>query len=71
MHLNMYINDQLIESFEITASNIHKLKIIQADLESRHSDILDLSKFEPVFFLDGLPSRINDINKEEKKIIYN
>ena len=69
MHLHMYINDELIDSVEINASSVGLIKILQIELEEKHSDIIDLSLSEPTFFIDGMPSRMN--NELVKQIIYN
>ncbi len=67
----MYIKDQLIDSIEITNSLIHKIRIIQSELESRYCDIIDLSKSDPVFYIEGLPSRFNNTDINEMKILLN
>lgn len=70
MHLRMYINNELIDSVEIHASSIGMINIIQDELEEKHSDIIDISRSEPTFFIDGIPSRMND-EVARNKIIYN
>jgi hypothetical protein len=59
MHLNMYINDVLIDSIEINISLLNKLNLLKQQLEEKHLDIIDLSNDEPEFYIDGLPSRVN------------
>lgn len=70
MHLIMYLNGELIDSIEINNSLLQKIKILQQELEEKHSQILDLSTCEPTFFLEGMPSGMNE-DKFPKKIIYN
>ncbi len=60
MHLNMYINDRLIDSIQINSELITKIRIFQAQLEDKHSEILDLYNEDPVYFIEGYPSRINE-----------
>ena len=59
MHLNMYINDVLIDSIEINISLLNKLNLLKQQLEEKHLDIIDLSNDEPEYYIDGLPSRVN------------
>src|SRR5436305_15066602 len=59
MHLNMYINDVLIDSVEINVSLLNKLNLLKQQLEEKHLDIIDLSNDEPEYYIDGLPSRVN------------
>jgi len=70
MHLHMYINGELIDSVEINASLLQKVKILQLQMEEKHNKILENSSSEPTYFIDGMPSRMNE-SKNHKKIVYN
>jgi hypothetical protein len=66
MELKMFIGDILIDSIPISPTyleNRGRLYALQAQLEEKNEDILDLSRIEPSFLIDSVPSRINNQDK--------
>lgn len=62
MNLKMYIGDKLIDMETINLSQLNApgyIASIRAQMEENYEDIIDLSKEEPKFFIDEVPSRMN------------
>lgn len=66
MDLKMFIKGQLIDTRVINILKlnsfpgyIHSLKM---DMEDEHEDVIDLSNEEPQFFIDHVPSSMNNSN---------
>jgi hypothetical protein len=67
MDLKMFVKGQLIDTRRInilqlnsSPGYIHSLKM---EMEEEHEDIIDLSKEEPQFFIDHIPSSMNSTGR--------
>jgi len=68
----MYLDGKLLDSIAIEPETPGSLYILQQKLEDKHSGVLDLSKEDPQYFIEGIGSRVNaEILNEPKKIIKN
>lgn len=69
MDLKMFLGNRLIDAVKVHAHQLNKPGFIQGlkiEMEERNEDILDLSKEEPIFVIDTVPSSMN--SKEFQRI---
>jgi hypothetical protein len=66
MDLKMFINEKLVDTEPIKIWKLNLpgyIRSLQMDMEERNEDIIDLSNEEPKFFIDRIPSTMNDGNR--------
>jgi vacuolar-type H+-ATPase subunit D/Vma8 len=75
MQLIMIVDGKPVDSVPLSNNELQSpgwMDQMKATLEEKNEDIIDLSRQEPQFFIDALPSRMNDfdsrMNDFEKKI---
>jgi len=74
MYLKMYIGKELIENIPILTKDQYlngHLQQLKQELEEKHEDIIDLSRQEPEYVIDGIPSRMNVVYAEPKDPNFN
>ncbi|HWJ91923.1 MAG TPA: hypothetical protein VNR87_12470 [Flavisolibacter sp.] len=66
MQLIMYINGIPIDSVRVDVTHPAPgyVNLLKAGLEEKNEEIIDLTNQEPEFFIDTVPSRMNDPRKE-------
>ncbi|MFL5738762.1 MAG: hypothetical protein ACJ75B_00985 [Flavisolibacter sp.] len=67
MLLSMFINGELVDAAQINQERIHLpgyIQFLKSELEEKNEDMIDLSQKEPQFFIDTLPSRMNETVKK-------
>jgi hypothetical protein len=63
MELIMYVGGIPVDSILVDVNQIHSksyINLLKLDLEGKNEDIIDLSNQEPQFFMNTIPSRMND-----------
>lgn len=61
----MFIGNKLIDEMKINAAQLNRpgyIQTLKMEMEDRNEDIIDLSKEEPQFFIDAVPSAMNRRN---------
>src|SRR5688572_3673745 len=62
MKLKMVIGNKVIDSVTVTSSKLNNREYIAGLrhlLEERNKTILEKQVYEPIFFIDGVPSKMN------------
>ena len=62
MELKMFIAGHLVATLPVDAFRLHVPGYINhlcEEMQEDHDDLIDLSKEQPQFFIDTLPSRMN------------
>ena len=62
MKLTMVIGNKVIDSITVTPSKLSNREYIAGlrhQLEERNKEIIEKQVYEPVFFIDGVPSKLN------------
>ena len=57
MLLRMYVEDKLID--EIFIMSLKDVTTAEADLLDKHDDLLETIPTDPVFYVEGVPSKLN------------
>jgi len=66
----MFLDGKPVDSIPVTEHELLSpgyVSMLQVGLEEKNEDIIDLSTHEPLFFIDALPSRMNDFEKKITK----
>ena len=62
MKLKMAIGNKVIDSVTVTPSKLNNREYIAGlrhQLEERNKSLLEKQIYQPVFFIDGVPSKMN------------
>ena len=62
MKLNMVIGNKVIDSINISPAKLSNREYIAGlrnQLEERNRDSIEKQIYQPVFFIDGVPSKLN------------
>ena len=62
MKLNMVIGNKVIDSITISPSKLGNREYIAGlrhQLEERNRELIEKQIYQPVFFIDGVPSKLN------------
>ena len=62
----MFLGEELIDSTRINALKLNTpgyIGQLRIEMEEKNESIIDLSNEEPQFFLDNVPSQMNNVKK--------
>lgn len=63
MDLKMFIGNELIDSVRINTAQLNKpgyVEFLKMEIEEKNEEVIDLSNEEPQFFIDAVPSSMNE-----------
>ena len=66
MELKMFLGEELVDSRRINALKLNTpgyIGLLRIEMEEENESIIDLSNEEPQFFLDNVPSQMNNLKK--------
>lgn len=59
----MFIGNELIDSVRINTAQLNKpgyVEFLKMEIEEKNEEVIDLSNEEPQFFIDAVPSSMNE-----------
>ena len=62
----MFLGEELVDSRRINALKLNTpgyISLLRIEMEEENESIIDLSNEEPQFFLDNVPSQMNNFKK--------
>ena len=62
----MFLGEELVDSRRINALKLNTpgyIGLLRIEMEEENESIIDLSNEEPQFFLDNVPSQMNNLKK--------
>lgn len=65
MHLEMYFKGKFIDSIPISSAQLGKIHELQHLLETKYCNELNYSDDQPQFFVNGIPSGLNEYERNK------